>query len=142
AGTGEAPDADPEAADAAKAQAEQLKALMSSYRGEVADGIRGDRQMRVRLKSGILDGTPENIARDLDADEISDFLAYSGWNLWDLIKARQTEGESGLIPRQEYETVSFVQQWATYVRRVAELTEKVGIDGVIELGRLPRREIG
>ncbi len=142
AGTGEAPDADPEAAAAAKAQAEQLKALMSSYRGEVADGIRGDRQRRVRLKSGILDGTPENIARDLDADEISDFLAYSGWNLWDLIKARQTEGESGLIPRQEYETVSFVQQWATYARRFEELTEKVGIDGVIELGRLPRREIG
>jgi len=140
AGTGEDPD--PEAAAAAKAQAEQLTALMSSYRGEVADGIRGDRQMRVRLKSGVLDGTPENINRDLNADEVSDFLAYSGWNLWDLIKARQTEGESGLIPRQEYETVSFVQQWATYARRFDEITEKVGIDGVIELGGLPRREIG
>jgi hypothetical protein len=140
AGTGE--EADPEAAAAERAQAEQLKALMASYRGEVADGIRGDRQMRVRLRSGVLDGTRENVHRNLDADEVSDFLAYSGWNLWDLIKARQTEGESGLIPRQEYETVSFVQEWAIYGQRVDELTERVGVDGVIELGGLSRREIG
>jgi hypothetical protein len=140
AGTGE--EADPEAAAAEKAQAEQLKGLMASYRGEIADGIRGDRQMRVRLRSGVLEGTDQNIRRDLDEGEVSDFLAYSGWNLWDLIKTRQTEGESGLIPRQEYETVSFVQEWATYGRRVDEITEKIGIDGVIDLGRLPRREIG
>ncbi|MGQ0480949.1 MAG: PEP-utilizing enzyme [Pseudonocardia sp.] len=139
-GTGEGPD--PEAAAAAAAQATQLKALMSSYRGEIADGIRGDRQMRARLKSGVLDSTSENVHRDLTADEVADFLAYSGWNLWDLIKARQTEGESGLIPRQEYETVSFVQQWATYARRFEDITEKVGVDGLVELGGLPRREIG
>jgi hypothetical protein len=141
-GPGPLTEQDPEAAEAAAAQAEQLKTLMASYRGAIADGIRGDRQMRVRLRSGVLEGNQENIHRGLNAGEVSDFLAYSGWNLWDLIKTRQTEGESGLIPRQEYETVSFVQEWATYGRRVDEITEKIGIDGVIDLGRLPRREIG
>ncbi|HEY1969405.1 MAG TPA: PEP-utilizing enzyme, partial [Pseudonocardia sp.] len=127
---------------AAREQAEQLKVLMASYRGEIAGGSRGDRQMRARLRSGVLDGTPANLHRDLEPAEISDFLAYSGWNLWDLIAARQTEGESGLIPRQEYESVSFVQQWSGYARFIDAVTEKIGADGVIELGRLPRREIG
>ncbi|HZZ48772.1 MAG TPA: PEP-utilizing enzyme [Pseudonocardia sp.] len=129
---------DPEAA----AQAEQLKTLMASYRGEIADGIRGDRQIRARLRSGVLVNTDEGVRRSLVAEEISDFTAYSGWNLWDLIKSRQTEGESGLIPRQEYETVGFVQQWSTYARWMGMITDKIGADGVIELGRLPRHEIG
>lgn len=129
---------DPEAA----VQAEQLKTLMASYRGEIADGIRGDRQMRVRLRSGVLDNTDGGVRRGLRPEEISDVLAYSGWNLWDLIKSRQTEGESGLIPRQEYETVGFVQQWSTYARWMDMITDKVGVDGIIELGGLPRREIG
>lgn len=129
---------DPEAA----AQAEQLKMLMASYRGEIADGIRGDRQIRARLRSGVLVNTDEGVRRSLVAEEISDFTAYSGWNLWDLIKSRQTEGESGLIPRQEYETVGFVQQWSTYARWMDMITDKIGADGVIELGRLPRHEIG
>jgi hypothetical protein len=136
-------DGEPVAEDpAAAAQAEQLKALMASYRGEIADGIRGDRQMRVRLRSGVLDGTRENVDRDLRPDEVGDFLAYSGWNLWDLVKSRQTEGESGLIPRQEYETISFVQQWSSYARWIDQITDKLGVDGVVELGRLPRKEIG
>jgi hypothetical protein len=50
-------------------------------------------------------------------------------------------GESGLIPRQEYETVSFVQQWSSYARWTDLITDTIGVDGVIELGRLPRREI-
>ena len=127
---------------AAAAQAEQLKALMASYRGEIADGIRGDRQMRARLRSGVLHNTGDGVRRSLRPDEVSDFLAYSGWNLWDLIKTRQTEGESGLIPRQEYETVGFVQQWSTYARWMGMITDKIGADGIVELGALPRREIG
>jgi hypothetical protein len=138
AGAGGAAAIDPHAA----AQAEQLKALMASYRGEIADGARGDRQMRARLRSGVLDNTGDGVRRALTDAEISDMLAYCGWNLWDLIKSRQTEGESGLIPRQEYETVGFVQQWSTYARWMDMITEKIGADGVIELGRLPRSEIG
>jgi|GEM_PF-307890 len=127
---------------AAAAAAEQLAALMAAYRGEISDGPRGDRQLRSRLRSGVLVNTAENIARDLRPEEIGEFLAYTGWNLWDLIKTRQTEGESGLIPRQEYETVAFVQQWATYARWMDMITERIGVDGVIDLGRIPTREIG
>jgi hypothetical protein len=129
---------DPEAA----VQAERLRTLMERFRGEIAPGVSGDRQMRRRLATPIIDTTDENVRRDLSADEIRDFLTYTGWNLWDLIAARQTEGESGLIPRQEYETVSFVQQWATYARWYDLITQEIGADGVIDLGRLPRREIG
>ncbi len=127
---------------AAAAMAEQLAALMASYRGEISDGPRGNQQLRNRLRSGVLDNTEANLRRDLNADEIDEYLAYTGWNLWDLIKTRQTEGESGLIPRQEYETVAFVQQWATYRRWIEKITERIGIDGIIELGRTPRHEIG
>ncbi len=129
---------DPETA----AMAAQLAQLMASYRGEIADGPRGDRQMRNRLRTGILHHDAANVARDLRPEEISDFLAYTGWNLWDLIKTRQTEGESGLIPRQEYETISFVQQWHTYAQYFEQITQKVGVAGVIEFGRIPRQEFG
>jgi hypothetical protein len=127
---------------AAAAMAEQLATLMASYRGEIVDGPRGDRQLRNRLRTGVLLNTDENIRRELTSAEIDDYLAYTGWNLWDLIKTRQTEGESGLIPRQEYETVAFVQQWATYRRWMEEITDRVGIDGLVELRGTPRREIG
>jgi hypothetical protein len=129
---------DPEAA----AQAAQLQALMASYRGELPKGSAGDRRIRARLRSDVVSTSEENVRRDLDSGEVADFLSYAGWNLWDLIAARSTEGESGLIPRQEYETVAFVQQWATYARWYARIVEAIGVDGVIELGSLPRREIG
>jgi hypothetical protein len=131
-------EADPEAA----AQAEQLRALMASYRGELPKGSAGDRQIRARLRTGVVSTSDENVRRDLDSGVVADFLSYAGWNLWDLIAARQTEGESGLIPRQEYETVAFVQQWATYARWYARIVDTIGLDGVVELGSLPRREIG
>ena len=133
---------DAETEATAAAQAEQLRALLASYRGEIDNGVAGNRQMRARLRSGVLDGTPANLHRDLEPPEIADMLAYSGWNLWDLIAARQTEGESGLIPRQEYETIGFVQQWSSYARWIELITDKIGVAGVIELGGLPRREIG
>jgi hypothetical protein len=129
---------DPEAA----AMQAQLAQLMTAYRGEISDGPRGDRQLRNRLRTGILEYDATNIARDLRSDEIADFLAYAGWNLWDLIKSRQTEGESGLIPRQEYETISFVHQWHTYAPYLEQITDKIGIDGLIEVGRTPRTEFG
>lgn len=131
-------EADPQAA----AMAEQLAALLAAYRGEISDGPSGNLQMRNRMRTGVLDNSGENIRRDLSVDEIDDYLAYAGWNLWDLIKTRQTEGESGLIPRQEYETVAFVQQWATYRRWMEAITDRIGVDGLIELGRTPRNEIG
>lgn len=133
-----APVADPEAA----AQAEQLAQLMASYRGEIDGGVDGDRQIRARLATSVVETTAADVRRPLEPQEVSDFLTYCGWNLWDLIAARSTEGESGLIPRQEYETVSFVQQWATYGEWSRRVEAAVGVDGLIEIAGTARREIG
>jgi hypothetical protein len=127
---------------AAAEQAAQLAALMAAYRGEIASGNDGHRQMRARMVTSVIETSDASVRRDLEPDEITDFLSYCGWNLWDLIAARSTEGESGLIPRQEYETVSFVQQWATYGELYRRVTDAIGMDGVIDLGATARREIG
>ena len=133
--TSATPEMDPETAA-------QMQALMTKYRTEVPGGPAGDRQMRRRLTTSVIDTTPENVHRDLAPEEIADFLAYSGWNLWDLIAARQTEGESGLIPRQEYETVSFIQEWDTYAPYYRRIEDAIGVDGIVDLGAVPRHEIG
>jgi hypothetical protein len=99
--------------------------------------------MQSRLRTSILATTEENVRRNrLSAEEIDDVLTYLGWNLWDQLAARSTEGESGLIPRQEYETVTFVQEWIRFPFFFEELTRVIGVDGVIDLGATPRREIG
>ena len=63
------------------------------------------------------------------------------WNLWELIATRAMEGESGLIPRQEYETVSFVQQWALYPQAVRIITDASGVDGLVEMGAVGHHEV-
>jgi hypothetical protein len=89
-----------------------------------------------------MDTTDDDVRREPTIEELNAWRAYMGWSLWDVIAARSTEGESGLIPRQEYETISFLQMWALYPRMMREITEAIGIDGVIDLGRTPRREVG
>ena len=79
-------------------------------------------------------------ARAAELEEVNDLREYMGWTLWDVLAARSTEGESGLIPRQEYETISFLQIWAR--TRCFGRSPKVGIDGVIEMGRRRATEIG
>src|SRR5438067_9217417 len=118
--------------------------LMERYRGVYPKGVPGDRAFRAELATTIIETTDESVARNrLTTQEIDDVLAYSGWNLWDVIAARSTEGESGLIPRQEYETVSFLQQWMVFPDFYEEITRAVGgADGVVDLGRLARREVG
>jgi hypothetical protein len=110
--------------------------IMKFYLGVTPGGVEGDRAFRSNLRTGILETTDENVARDhLSDEEINEYLAYSGWNLWDMIAGRSTEGESGLIPRQEYETVSFVQQWLKFPRLFRQITETVGgAEGVVALG--------
>jgi hypothetical protein len=116
---------------------------LQAYLGEVPQGVAGDQQMRGRLAVPFIDTTDENVHMErLETVEINSWLDYAGWNLWDFILGRASEGESGLIPRQEYETVSFVQQWNNYPKFIRMLTDEIGVDGVIELGRTSTREIG
>ena len=113
------------------------------YLDRIPGGIEGNLAMRGELRTGILETTDENVGRNrLSTEELDDYLAYSGWNLWDLLAARQTEGENSLIPRQEYECTGFLQCWLQYPRFLEALTAKLGVDGLVELCGTPRREPG
>ena len=120
------------------------KTAFDLFRGEIPGGIAGEQMMRERAKTGILGklGQKEVSKSRLEVNEINDLLNYYAWSIWDMLATRITEGESGLIPRQEYETLAFVQQFLCYPELFEEITRKVGSDGLIEMGRTARLEIG
>jgi hypothetical protein len=124
------------------AEAFDIEAALARYRGVYPPGAEGDDMFREALKTDVVVTSDESVLRNrLSTEEIDDFLAYTGWNLWDLLAKRSTEGESGLIPRQEYETVAFTQQWLRFPNFYERITEAVGgAEGVVELGRTARRE--
>src|SRR5439155_9142236 len=122
---------------------DDLTKYLERYLGEVPGGEAGDVEMRRRIPVPFMDTTSEDIRPDRLTDgQIDGWCSYVAWNLWDVIANRATEGESGLIPRQQYETIAFVQMWARYPELVREITETLGVDGVVELGRTPHREVG
>jgi hypothetical protein len=121
-----------------------LEQLLVNYAvGGAPHGIAGSEQFRVDLKTDALSTTDEDVKRnELSLDEVNDVLAYLGWNQWDLMAFRSTEGESGLIPRQEYESLAWTHMWEVYPQLRADLTRAVGADGLVEIGRIGRREMG
>lgn len=122
---------------------EDFAPFLANYLAEVPPGVEGDAIMRAKLAAPITTLTRESVLRDtLSDEEIESWFEYFGWNLWDVIRSRASEGESGLIPRQQYETLAFVQQWATYPDLVRAMTDKLGVEGVIDLGRSMRTEVG
>lgn len=124
------------------ASPEDFARFLERFLGEVPGGDEGDREMRRRIAVPFMDTTDEDVRRaELTDAEIDGWLTYLGWNLWELIANRATEGESGLIPRQEYETIAFVQAWATFPKLMRELTDVLGPEGVIRLGATPRHEV-
>jgi hypothetical protein len=114
--------------------------LLQNYRGEFAHGPAGEQRFRERLKTGVL--TTGDDQRDLTRDELNELSEYMGFNLWDCLALRVTEGESGLIPRQEYEAVSVVQIWQRYPELMRFITDEIGVAGLYEIGGLSRREVG
>ncbi|MDV7353734.1 PEP-utilizing enzyme [Rhodococcus oxybenzonivorans] len=108
----------------------------------VPGGTAGHVIMSSKLSTGVLDLTDESLIRDLTTAEANDLLDYYGWNLWDILAARISEGESGLIPRQEYEVMGTYLQWQHHPRFHRMITEAVGVDGLREIGGRIRREIG
>lgn len=120
-----------------------VQLYLQKYKGLYPQGIEGDQQIRQNLAVPFIETTDEDVrVTRLDDAQVDSWLEYAGWNLWDFILGRASEGESGLIPRQEYETVSFVQQWATYPRFIRMLTDEIGVDGLLELAGTSRREVG
>lgn len=108
----------------------------------VPGGTRGHEIRAARLSTGVLDLTDESLARDLTTVEANDLLDYYGWNLWDILAARISEGESGLIPRQEYEVMGTYLQWQHHPRFHRMITDAVGVDGLRQIGGTARHEIG
>lgn len=122
-----------------------IEQVLAHYRGDprYQRGVEGDRMFRETLATDALDLTEASVLKArLDPAEINDLLAYMGFNLWDFLGTRATEGESGLIPRQEYETLSMLDTWQRYPAFFRAITEEVGVDGVVELGAKVRREPG
>lgn len=129
--------------DAAAEEAFDPTPFLQAFKAEVPQGVEGDRQMRERVALPYMDTTDADVLPDrLESAQVNSWLDYAAWNLWDFILGRASEGESGLIPRQEYETVSFVQQWNVYPRYIRMLTDEIGIDGLLDLAKTSSREIG
>jgi hypothetical protein len=124
-------------------EADDFQRFLDRYQAEVVAGTAGEHEMRRRICPPFMDTTAEDVRPDgLTPEQVNAWRAYMGWSLWDVIAQRSTEGESGLIPRQEYETISFLQIWSLYPQMMREITEEIGVDGVIGLGAMKRREVG
>lgn len=110
----------------------------------VPDGILGDKLMKSRAKTRILERlTNEDVLRDrFTVAELNDLNNYLAWHIWDMLVMRATEGVSGMIPRQEYEILAFMQFFFRYPELMRRMTDCLGSNGVIELGASARREIG
>lgn len=127
----------------AEAEAFDPTPFLQAFKAEVPQGIEGDRQMRERVAVPFMDTTADDIRlTGLDDAQVNSWLDYAAWNLWDFILGRASEGESGLIPRQEYETISFVQQWNNYPKFIRMLTDEIGVDGILDLAKTSSHEIG
>lgn len=123
--------------------AQEFAKFVEKFQAEVPGGVEGDLQMRRRDPNPFVDTTAADIQPDsLTDDQIHSWFDYMAWNLWELIASRATEGESGLIPRQEYETLGFVQSWEIFPDAVRAITDEIGLDGVVDLGRVSTREVG
>ncbi len=109
----------------------------------VPDGISGDRQMREYLETDLLDGaiSRDHFARGLSRAEFNDLQNYHAWNVYDALALRAQEGKSEIIPRQEYEALSFAWAMARWPEFFKLLIHTVGIDGLLAVGRESREEL-
>jgi DNA-binding MarR family transcriptional regulator len=122
-------------------QLAQIQLLLEKYLGEVPHGTAGNDIMLARQETPVLD-LDAPARGELIAAEVNDFLHYLAWNEWDALAARATEGESGLIPRQEYEAVGILNCWFKHPEWMAAIQDRVGEDGIIEIAARARTEIG
>lgn len=110
----------------------------------VPDGILGDRIMRSRAKSKVLEKVSKDdvLKHQFTLDELNDLNNYLAWNIWDVLVMRATEGESGMIPRQQYEILAFMNEFLRWPEILDMTTREIGAQGVIDIGASARREIG
>jgi hypothetical protein len=110
----------------------------------VPDGILGDKIMKSRAKSKVLERvSKDDVLRDqFSIDELNDLNNYLAWNIWDVLVMRATEGVSGMIPRQEYEILAFMHEFYRWPEILRMTTDEVGAQGIMDIGASARREIG
>ena len=110
----------------------------------VPDGIKGDRMLKQRAKSKVLEKvSKEDVLRaQFTIDELNDLNNYLAWNIWDVLVMRATEGVSGMIPRQEYEILAFMHEFYRWPELLRMTTDEVGAQGIVDIGATARREIG
>lgn len=110
----------------------------------VPDGIKGDRMLRQRAKSKVLEKvTKQDVLRDqFTVDELNDLNNYLAWNIWDVLVMRATEGVSGLIPRQQYEILAFMNEFYRWPEILRMTTDEIGAQGVYDIGVAARNQIG
>ena len=105
----------------------------------VPDGTLGDRALREPCAPDLFKGPIERgqvlSSRRSPSDEMNDIIQYFPWNFWDQLVLRAQEGVSGLIPRQEYELMSFVNAWNRWPGFMRAMVDRAGgLEGIVELG--------
>ncbi|HVG48633.1 MAG TPA: hypothetical protein VM899_10930 [Rubellimicrobium sp.] len=110
----------------------------------IPDGIKGDRMIRSRAQSKVLEKVSrEDVLKDeFTIPELNDLNNYLAWNIWDVLVMRATEGVSGMIPRQEYEILSFMQEFYRYPQFMRLMNDRLGAEGIMGIGESARHEIG
>jgi hypothetical protein len=105
------------------------------------DGIAGDKALRKYAKTDYLRGPVSEqkiLEPDFSVPELNDIIMYSAWDLWDQLSLRASEGASGLIPRQEYEALAFVNSFYRWPEFLMDMTDRIGLAGAVEIGRAGR----
>lgn len=123
-------------------QQAQIQLLLEKFTGEVPHGVEGDKIMQAEMNTRVLYADDDSMHRELTLEEVNEAVRYYTWNEWDALSARATEGESGLIPRQEYEAMGIMHCWFRHPNWLRAVEDKIGVDKVIEIGALGRNEIG
>lgn len=123
-------------------QQSEIATLLEKFQGKVPHGAEGDSIMRSEMETRVLYADDDSMHRELSLQEINEAIRYYTWNEWDALAARATEGESGLIPRQEYEAMGIMNCWFKHPEWLRAIEDRVGADGVIAIGAKARNEIG
>jgi hypothetical protein len=123
-------------------QLAQIMLLLEKFGGVVPKGSEGDKVMQAEMQTGVLYTDRENTDRELTRDEVNEAIRYYTWNEWDALASRATEGESGLIPRQEYEAMGIMNCWFMHPTWLRAIEDRVGIDGIRAIASIAKNEIG
>ena len=123
-------------------QLEQIMLLLTKFGGVVPKGNEGHEVMAAEMQTRVLFGDDDSIHRPLTREEVNEAIRYYTWNEWNCLASRAQEGESGLIPRQEYEAMGIMNCWFKHPEWLQAIQDRVGVDGMVRLGSVGRTEIG